>query len=475
MIRKIISMFQYLTLCLLLIAHSAAVQAQQLSATKDLVVAIPHNYPPYFYVNEVNQPRGFGVDVFEAVAARAGLQYRYQILDNWKRVCESLKSGAADIVPLLNMNADVESFSLLTSPVETFPVSIFVRSSNSFIHSRQDLEPFQVAFVKDNCGDLSFFNGTALNLQQHENFDRAFQSLISGQVDAMIYPYTGMLNRVRRYELSDKIRAIDPPLTEVKNAFAVRLDEPQLRDLLELSLQSLLNSDQYSEIYRKWFVVEKNFWNAKTVFWFMNGVIVFVIFTFLFLRHREILLINASLQQQIDEATKQLSQSNEYLRDLTVTDTLTGISNRRAFEANLEELIGQASRYKNTFSMLIFDIDNFKHLNDQYGHDMGDRVLKDLVERIKEVVRDVDILSRWGGEEFTILMAQTGREGALRMAERCRRIVADSLFDEVGPVTISLGVTCYRPDDNERMFFKRADDALYQAKAEGKNRVVWIG
>ena len=154
---------------------------------------------------------------------------------------------------------------------------------------------------------------------------------------------------------------------------------------------------------------------------------------------------------------------------------MTGISNRRAFESNLEELMGQASRYKSTFSMLIFDIDNFKRLNDQYGHDMGDRVLKDLVERIKEVVRDVDILSRWGGEEFTILMAQTGREGALRMAERCRRIVADSLFDEVGPVTISLGVTCYRPDDNERMFFKRADDALYQAKAEGKNRVVWIG
>ena len=264
-------------------------------------------------------------------------------------------------------------------------------------------------------------------------------------------------------------------MTEVKNALAVRLDAPQLRDQLELALQSLLHSDQYHRIYRKWFVAEKDFWDAKTVFWFMNGLIVLVIIAFIFLRHREILAINASLQQQINDATQQLSQSNEYLRDLTVTDTLTGISNRRAFENTLEELMGQASRYKSSFSMLIFDIDNFKRLNDQYGHDMGDRVLKELVERIKEVVRDVDMLSRWGGEEFTILMAQTGREGALRMAERCRQIIADTLFDEVGPVTISLGVTCYKTGDNERKFFKRADDALYQAKAEGKNRVVWTG
>jgi len=475
MLLKVLSTLKAALFFLLLVSNSISLQAQVLTAANDLVVAIPYNYPPYFFVDETRQPRGFGIDVFEAVAARAGIQYRYQLLDNWKQVCEALKKGTADIVPLLNMNADVEAFTLLTSPVETFPVSIFVRSSNNFIHSKKDLVPFQVAIVKDNCGGLSFYNGTTLNLQQHEDFDRAFQALISGQVDAMIYPYTGMQNRVRRYELSDKIRAIEPPLTEVKNAFAVRLNAPQLRDQLELSLQSLLNSEQYNQIYRMWFVVEKDFWDAKTVFWFMNGVIVFVIITFMILRHREILLINASLQQQINDATQQLSQSNEYLRDLTVTDTLTGISNRRAFESNLEELMGQASRYKSTFSMLIFDIDNFKRLNDQYGHDMGDRVLKDLVERIKEVVRDVDILSRWGGEEFTILMVQTNREGALRMAERCRRIVADTLFDEVGPVTISLGVTCYKPGDNERMFFKRADDALYQAKAEGKNRVVWIG
>ena len=106
---------------------------------------------------------------------------------------------------------------------------------------------------------------------------------------------------------------------------------------------------------------------------------------------------------------------------------------------------------------------------------MGDQVLKDLVERISQVVRNVDVFCRWGGEEFTILMPKTGRTGAMHMAERCRKVVDSEPFDEVGRVTISLGVTCFIKGDNERRFFKRADDALYQAKSEGKNRVVWNG
>ncbi|MCK4710699.1 MAG: GGDEF domain-containing protein, partial [Gammaproteobacteria bacterium] len=303
----------------------------------------------------------------------------------------------------------------------------------------------------------------------------AFQSLISGQVDAMVYPQTVMRDIVNDYDLNDKIRVISPPLIEVKRGIAVSKKSPQLKDDLEIALQAFITSTQYNEIYRKWFVHQKPFWNAEKVFWSMTVLMVLVVGIFLAFRHRELVSLNSSLQQQIDLATEQLSQSNEYLRDLTVTDALTGISNRRAFENSLQEFMTRAHRYDNKFSMLIFDIDNFKRLNDQYGHDMGDSVLRELVNRVSNIVRDVDVLSRWGGEEFTILMVQTSKEGALKMAERCRKVVADTLFDEVGSVTISLGVTGFQQDDNDRKFFKRADDALYQAKSEGKNRVVWNG
>ena len=460
-----------LPLCLLEVAHAE----QLVEAVDELVVVIPHDYPPYYILNENDQPDGFAIKVFEAVALRAGLRYRYEIKQNWTDVCNALKDGSADIIPILGQTLKREEFALFTSAVETFPVSIFVRDSNVDIHKLGDLNNQKVAVVQDECGHQLLTGKKKISLSIFNSFQIAFHSLISGQVDAMVYPQTVMLNIVNEYGLSDKIRVIKPPLVEIKRGIAVQKSALQLRQKLELSLLAFITSEQYKQIYRDWFVHEKPFWDVEKVFWSMAVLMIFLIAIFLIFRQRELMALNASLQQQIDDATNQLSQSNDYLRDLTVTDTLTGISNRRAFENSLQELMSQAHRYKNNFSMLIFDIDDFKRLNDEYGHDMGDRVLKELVDRINEIVRDVDVLSRWGGEEFTILMLQTDQVGALRMAERCRQIVADTLFDEVGPVTISLGVTEYLPDDNERKFFKRADDALYQAKAEGKNRVVWIG
>ena len=199
MVAKNVSLFKYPVIILLMICHCAVLQAQQWLPTEDLLVAVPLNYPPYFFVGETGQLQGFGIEVFDEVAVRAGISFRYKIMDNWRQVCGALKNRTADIVPLLSMSEDVKGFTLFTSPVETFPVSIFVRSSNNFIHSREDLEPFQVAIVKDNCDGMPIIHQNTLNLREHLDFDRAFHALISGQVDAMIYPYTGMMNRVRNY------------------------------------------------------------------------------------------------------------------------------------------------------------------------------------------------------------------------------------------------------------------------------------
>lgn len=469
--------FKYLIVVVLLpfLLFELALAEELVEAADELVVVIPSNYPPYYIVDDNNEPDGFAINVFEAVASRAGLQYRYVIKQNWTDVCNALKNGSADVIPILGRTKKRQQDIIFTSAVETFPLSIFVRESNVDIHKPDDLDDHDIAIVQDECGNHFLSERKKISLSRFSSFEIAFQALLSGQSDAMVYPQTVMLNIVNEYGLRDKIRVISPPLVEVKLGMAVHKTATELMKKLELSLQSFITSEQYKQIYQKWLVHEKPFWDVEKVFWSMAGLMVFLVVILLVLRHRELMSLNDSLQKQIDKATLQLSQSNDYLRDLTVTDTLTGISNRRAFENSLQELMGQAQRYQSKFCMLIFDIDDFKRLNDQFGHDMGDRVLKELVDRINEIVREVDVLSRWGGEEFTILMFQTSKAGALLMAERCRHIIANTLFDEVGPVTISLGVTGYLAGDNERKFFKRADDALYQAKAEGKNRVVWIG
>ncbi|MDJ0880532.1 MAG: diguanylate cyclase [Gammaproteobacteria bacterium] len=453
---------------------SLQASAEQLPVAEELVVAVPEKFPPYYQTNPKGETEGFAIDMFNAVAERAGLRFRYQVYLNWMDVISAIKTGEADIIPIFGISQQRREFLDFTSSVMTFPISIFVRSSFQEIESTKDLTNRKVAVIKSNVAVPVLKNLKDVELVIFSDLDIAFHALIRGEVDAFAHPEPVTWNMAQSIDLDDKIKAIEPPLMEVKHAIAIGKKREQLMQQLDTGLRAFLNSPDYEKIYQQWFVLpEKSFWDAKTVFWTMTILMVILTMLFLILRHRELIALNASLQQQIDDATSQLSQSNEFLKDLTVTDALTGINNRRAFEHSLNELMTRAHRYQQSFSMLIFDIDDFKKLNDTYGHDMGDRVLQEIVDRIKNTVRDVDILCRWGGEEFTILMPETQKDGALKMAERCRRAIAEELFDEVGVLSISLGGTCYQPDDNERKLFKRADDALYQAKAEGKNRVVW--
>lgn len=153
-------------------------------------------------------------------------------------------------------------------------------------------------------------------------------------------------------------------------------------------------------------------------------------------------------------------------------DVLTGLNNRRKFEELLHQELERTSRYQRPFAVIMFDIDHFKRINDRHGHDIGDAVLSELAAIIREQVRDSDVPARWGGEEFIVLLPETGTEGARQAAEGLRRRIAGTLFTGAGRVTISLGVTQYQPGDSLDSLVKRADEALYRAKEEGRNRVV---
>ncbi|RYB04959.1 PleD family two-component system response regulator [Lichenibacterium ramalinae] len=161
---------------------------------------------------------------------------------------------------------------------------------------------------------------------------------------------------------------------------------------------------------------------------------------------------------------------------MAVTDPLTGLHNRRYLESHLGGLIDAAADGDKPLSLMILDIDHFKSVNDTYGHDAGDEVLKAFAERVKTVIRGVDVLCRLGGEEFIIVMPDTSLEVAGRVAERVRQSVGGTAFpiDKGGrhiPVTVSIGISERRNGREADAMMKRADRALYQSKALGRNRV----
>jgi diguanylate cyclase (GGDEF)-like protein len=169
----------------------------------------------------------------------------------------------------------------------------------------------------------------------------------------------------------------------------------------------------------------------------------------------------------------------ETVEKLAITDSLTGLYLRRYFSERLEDEIKRSGKHRLNFALLEIDIDDFKICNDKHGHLSGDAVLKETARLIKEGTREIDIVSRYGGEEFAVLLEETDEKGAMIVAERIREKVKECQFkayDEILKITVSVGVAAYPKDAKTKdALFEKADRALYEAKKSGKNVVRKFG
>jgi diguanylate cyclase (GGDEF)-like protein len=184
------------------------------------------------------------------------------------------------------------------------------------------------------------------------------------------------------------------------------------------------------------------------------------------------LLATALITVMILMTVRSYQKKMEYLASF---DSLTDLPNRRAFNMQLNRHFLLQKRMPNPFSLLFFDIDNFKLINDSFGHQVGDQVLRRIAEIIRENIRQTDLMARWGGEEFIVAFINTDVVAAHTIAEKLRiRLEEDGKLHAIAqcPVSASFGLSGYRDDDNTDSLIKRTDDALYEAKEMGKNRVV---
>jgi diguanylate cyclase (GGDEF)-like protein len=183
-------------------------------------------------------------------------------------------------------------------------------------------------------------------------------------------------------------------------------------------------------------------------------------------------LLHHSIRYAIERkrAAEELKRLNELLEHQATTDPLTGILNRSKFNNTLNAEIQRSKRYALPLSLIMFDVDHFKKINDSYGHHVGDKVLCEIVELVKENIRVHDFFARWGGEEFFIMATNTEQDNAGLLAENLRVTIGQHHIQGVGRVTCSFGVAQLN-NDNEDQLTQRVDCALYQAKAHGRDRV----
>ncbi|MGM0675472.1 MAG: diguanylate cyclase [Spirochaetota bacterium] len=187
------------------------------------------------------------------------------------------------------------------------------------------------------------------------------------------------------------------------------------------------------------------------------------------------LLASVQHESQLKREQNEMARFNRSLLERANTDPLTGLANRYHLTSIAQYEQERSARAETTFSVILADIDHFKEVNDHYGHDCGDKILKGVAQRMQAVVRAQDRIARWGGEEFLVFLPDTVCDGASMLAERLRGAVADTPFSCDGietPITISLGVNACSTNANLDRCIEQADVALYAAKDQGRNRCV---
>lgn len=174
-----------------------------------------------------------------------------------------------------------------------------------------------------------------------------------------------------------------------------------------------------------------------------------------------------------DRSRKAIFISQQELQRLVVTDPLTGVFNRNQLNKAISQEIGRAYRHNKTFGFLMIDVDHFKRINDNFGHDKGDKVLQSVAHILTSSLREYDTLIRWGGEEFVVIAVEVDEQNLMHLCDKLRHKIETFNFGEIGNVTVSIGVTMFNNNDSQDELLARADKALYQAKADGRNKSVY--
>lgn len=427
-----------------------------LEKNPNIKVAVKNGWMPIEFKLESDEPRGLSIDYLTRLADLLRVNF---VITNY---IDNIDPEDADIISAVsNKSLTNKNFNLLNQPYLVFPLAIYTNKhvkTESTIQSLEDLAGARVAIFKSSpLGKKIHENYPKLNLVYVDVADEAFEELRAGRVDAyigneMVVDYHIAFNRLKFAEKS----GLTPFTSSV--SMAVRSDRPELASILEKALSVI--EPENKELIKKWSVADTN--SGKFISGLLAATTIILLLGFIrFYR----------LKQAIKKKDVESQQQIWYQANF---DFLTKLPNRHLLHNRLEQALDRANRTNLPVGLLYIDLDNFKHVNDQSGHTVGDKLLAEAAARISSCIRSTDTAARIGGDEFMVIMAEL--KDIYSLEKTCQKILIElekpfSIDNNIFFISASIGVTLY-PEDSQSAeeLLIYADQAMYQAKKLGRNR-----
>ncbi|MTW20972.1 diguanylate cyclase, partial [Allochromatium palmeri] len=437
-----------------------------------LKLCVDPDWLPYEGLDTEGRHQGMSADFLQLFARRLGVELSVHPTRNWSETLAEARLRHCDLIALIKPTPERRTYLDFTAPYLSFPYVVATRNDQFFIEDieRKLDETFVVVRGYAVANELRR-RYPAIRLLEVETTRDGLEKVRDGEAFGYIGATAAVAYALGRYGiLGVKVAGRLPDGFDL--GVATRNDEPLLGQVFQKAVDSL-TPEEIRRIRDKWLAVDVQRVTDYTLLWWVLGAAAALLTLFAYW-NRQLQRSRQQTEQALDElhvAQHQLEQQYRQLERLSVTDHLTQIHNRAKLDEVLEREIRRAGRHSIGVGVIMVDVDHFKLVNDTYGHQAGDQVLVAMAELLRRRVRDIDMVGRWGGEEFLVLCPGTDLEGVQTLAEHLRAAVAEHEFPVVGHKTASFGIATYRSGDSVESLVARADRALYAAKANGRNRV----
>lgn len=420
---------------------------------------------PVDFLDEKKVHSGISAQMFRDVSEEYNVPMLEQPASAVQGPVKSVLNGQADILPAIVPTSALRDKLTFTKPYLSLPLVIVTRREEFFVGDLDKFADKQIGIV--NRGNIlrRFENNyPSLSFQAVDSVHEGLQRVEQEQDFAFVGTIPSIAYAVQKHNLFN-IKISGKLEETLPVSAAVRAGQEDLAGVLDKMLQSI-PVQRREEMIDRWISISLEEKVDYSIIWKISGISVFIIaIAIIWLRKVH------AYNREIAHAYALLEDKNRELEQMSITSQLTNLYNRNKLDPELEQEKERALRYKTTFSVIMLDIDKFKSINDNFGHQTGDRVLKNLGRLIQSRARASDTAGRWGGEEFLIICPATDLSGAYELAERIRQDMQHQTITEDVSVTISAGVAEYKSGEDTETLVKRADGKLYEAKRSGRNNV----